>query len=69
VLRVWRDHETLVCEIRGRGVISDPLAGRIPPAADAEHGRGLLLVNHRCDLIQLHPDRTGTTVRLHMRVS
>lgn len=66
-LRVWRERSGLVCEICDPGRLADPLAGRIPPDPDSEHGRGLLLVNYMCDLVRIHTDRMGTTVRMHMR--
>jgi anti-sigma regulatory factor (Ser/Thr protein kinase) len=67
-LRVWREHGSVVCEVSDPGHLTDPLAGRIPPDLDSERGRGLLLVNHMCDLVRMYTNRTGTTVRLHMRV-
>ncbi|MGI5216194.1 anti-sigma factor RsbA family regulatory protein [Plantactinospora sp. CA-290183] len=66
VLRVWRDAEGLVCEVAGSSVLTDRLAGRIPPSPASDRGRGLLLVNYLCDLVQVHTDEKSTTVRLHM---
>jgi anti-sigma regulatory factor (Ser/Thr protein kinase) len=65
-LRIWPDTEGVVCEISGTSVLTDRLAGRIPPPHTSERGRGLLLVNHLCDLVHVHTDGTSTTVRLHM---
>lgn len=65
VLRVWRSKEGLVCEVRDDGHISQPLAGRVHPTSDAERGRGLWMVNHLCDLVQLRSSARGTIVRLH----
>ena len=65
-VRVWQDGQVLVCEVRDRGWITDPLAGRLPPTTTAEHGRGLVIVNHLCDLVRVHSDATGTTIRLHV---
>jgi anti-sigma regulatory factor (Ser/Thr protein kinase) len=67
-LRIWRERGSVVCELCDPGQISDPLAGRIPPTLDSEHGRGLLLVHHMCDLVQMYTHRTSTTIRLHMRL-
>lgn len=64
-LRIWRTAKTLICEVADRGRLSDPLAGRRPAAPDDERGRGLLLANQLCDLVQIDSDRHGTTVRLH----
>lgn len=66
VVRVWPDEEGVVCEITGSSVLTDRLAGRIPPSPTSDRGRGLLLVNYLCDLVQVHTDDTSTTVRLHM---
>jgi len=67
-LRIWKERGGVVCELSDPGQISDPLAGRIPPPSDREHGRGLLLVHHMCDLVQMHTGRSSTTIRLHMRL-
>ncbi|MEE6262003.1 sensor histidine kinase [Plantactinospora sonchi] len=66
VVRVWSDEEGLICEITGTSVLTDRLAGRIPPSPVNDRGRGLLLVNYLCDLVQVHTDESSTTVRLHM---
>jgi anti-sigma regulatory factor (Ser/Thr protein kinase) len=67
-LRIWRERGSLVCEICDPGELTDLLAGRIPPGLDSEHGRGLLLVNYLCDLVQMYTRRASTTLRLHMRL-
>lgn len=66
-LRVWRDGDVLVCEIRDGGHIADPLVDRRRPAPEQDGGRGLWLANQLCDLVQLRCSETGTTVRLHIR--
>ena len=66
-LRVWREPKGLVCEIRDRGHITDPLAGRERPATSREGGRGLWLANQLCELVQIRSTPTGMTVRLHAR--
>lgn len=66
VVRVWTDEEGLICEITGTSVLTDRLAGRIAPSPLQDRGRGLLLVNYLCDLVQVHTDDSSTTVRLHM---
>jgi anti-sigma regulatory factor (Ser/Thr protein kinase) len=65
-LRIWQDPTNLVCEVRDDGRLTDPLAGRLPPAPDSESGRGLLLVNYLCDLVRVHTHRAGVTIRMHM---
>ena len=72
VLSLWQDPETdgLICEISDSGQLHDRLIGRIPPAPTEPHGRGLILVNELCDLVEIPTGEigTGTTVRLHMRL-
>ncbi|MGH4012173.1 MAG: anti-sigma factor RsbA family regulatory protein [Pseudonocardiaceae bacterium] len=72
VLSLWQDPATdsLVCEITDSGQLPDRLVGRIPPAHYEPHGRGLILVNALCDLVEMPTGQigSGTTVRLHMRL-
>jgi anti-sigma regulatory factor (Ser/Thr protein kinase) len=68
-VRVWREPEMLVCEIRDAGRIHDLMAGRVRPRVDDIGGRGLWLVNHLCDLVQIRSSGQGTTVRVHSRIS
>jgi anti-sigma regulatory factor (Ser/Thr protein kinase) len=67
-LDIWHDESEIVCEIRDRGVITDPLAGRRPPAPDAVAGHGLWLVYQLCDLVELQSGDGGTTIRMHMAI-
>ena len=67
-LRVWREDDALVCEVRDEGRIEDPLAGRRRPASDSEGGRGLWLANQLCELVQVRTLPAGSIVRLHTRV-
>jgi len=62
--RLWRDGRSLVAEIRDRGTIDDPLAGRQQPGASSERGRGLWIANQVCDLVQIRTYPTGSVVRL-----
>jgi anti-sigma regulatory factor (Ser/Thr protein kinase) len=66
-LRLWRETDTLVCEIRDAGHIEDPLIGRSRPAPNQHTGRGLWLVHQLCDLVQIHSSPAGTAVRVHKR--
>lgn len=66
-LRIWNEPDALVCEVRDRGFIDDPLVGRLPPPVDQHGGRGMWLVNHLCDLVQVRSSTDGTVVRVHMR--
>ncbi|WP_238449197.1 ATP-binding protein, partial [Micromonospora sp. 4G55] len=58
--------DELVCEISSHGTLTDPLAGRIPASTSAERGRGLLLVQQLCDLVDIRAVDGGTTVRVHL---
>jgi anti-sigma regulatory factor (Ser/Thr protein kinase) len=68
-IRVWRGEETIVCDIRDRGRIEDPMVGRVAPVPDPAGGQGVWLANHMCDLVQLRSFADGTVARLHMRLS
>jgi anti-sigma regulatory factor (Ser/Thr protein kinase) len=68
LLRMWNEGERLVCEVRDSGRIEEPLAGRTRPAPDQPSGRGLWLVNHACDLVQIRTAPTGNVVRIHVRL-
>jgi anti-sigma regulatory factor (Ser/Thr protein kinase) len=65
-LYVWFENGQLVCEVADRGLITDPLAGRRPADAGRPGGRGLLLVNEVADLVRMHSDADGTTVRAYL---
>jgi anti-sigma regulatory factor (Ser/Thr protein kinase) len=67
VARVWLDGEHVICDISDGGYIADPLAGRLPPPISSEHGRGLLLINYLCDLVQLHTEPGSTSIRVYLR--
>ncbi|MGH7721868.1 MAG: anti-sigma factor RsbA family regulatory protein [Candidatus Dormibacteria bacterium] len=67
VVRVWRHRDGVVCEISDSGRIISALVDRRRPGDGWRDGRGLWLVNHLCDLVQLRSSAAGTTVRLHMR--
>jgi anti-sigma regulatory factor (Ser/Thr protein kinase) len=64
---VWREGDEVICEIRDRGRILEPLAGRRRPPLDGDDGRGLWLANQLCDLVQIRATETGGVVRLRIR--
>lgn len=66
VLRMWETPGSVVCEVEDTGRIAHPLIGRVRPALDDENGRGLWLVNHLCDLVQVRSTADETVVRVHM---
>ena len=66
LLRVWTDPQRMSCDVSDTGGgLRDPLAGRLPTGFTAR-GRGLWLARQLCDLVELHSDPAGTTVRLHL---
>ncbi|MBG0562489.1 sensor histidine kinase [Actinoplanes aureus] len=66
VVSVWAEAGHLACQVDDDGHLADVLAGRVPPAAHVEGGRGLLLANLLCDLVRIHTRPGGTSIRLHM---
>jgi anti-sigma regulatory factor (Ser/Thr protein kinase) len=65
VLRIWRDDNDLICEVRDHGHLEYPLVGRRRPAVDTVEGRGIWLVHQLCDLVQIRSYSSGTAVRMH----
>lgn len=68
VLRIWRDDDAVVCEVRDSGYIDDPGIGRRLPDPDCDSGRGLWIVNQLCDLVQIRSSAEGTTIRVHIAI-
>ena len=65
LLTIWTADQHVVCQVQDGGQITDPLAGRRPPAAH-EIGHGLYAVHQLCDLVRVHRRRDGTIVRVHV---
>jgi anti-sigma regulatory factor (Ser/Thr protein kinase) len=65
-LRLWTTATGVVCEVRDKGWVREPLVGRARPSLERESGRGLWMVNQLCDLVQLRSSPAGTVVRMHM---
>ena len=65
-LRIWRDGERLVSEIRDGGRLEDPLADRRPAGPSDHAGRGLWLANQLCDLVQVRSFPGELVVRMHL---
>ncbi|MFC8197657.1 anti-sigma factor RsbA family regulatory protein [Streptomyces sp. NPDC060006] len=65
-LCLWAQSEQIVCQVRDVGRLSDPLVGRRPARPDQLGGRGLLLVHYLSDLVRLHSDDDGTTIRSYV---
>ncbi|XVU22440.1 anti-sigma factor RsbA family regulatory protein [Actinoplanes sp. CA-054009] len=66
-IAVWAEPDLVACQLRDAGHLTDPLAGRVVPPDVGGCGFGLVLTNQLCDLVRIHSDRSGTTVRLHKR--
>lgn len=68
-LRAWREPSAVVVEVEDRGLIDEPLTGRLRPTPEQPGGRGLWMVNQLCDLVQIRSDSERTAVRLRMSLS
>jgi anti-sigma regulatory factor (Ser/Thr protein kinase) len=68
-LAIWPEANEVLCQVQDSGHITDPLAGRRRPGADADNGHGLWLVHQLCDLVELRSGPGGTVIRLHMRLA
>jgi anti-sigma regulatory factor (Ser/Thr protein kinase) len=66
VLRVWDEPDGLVCDVRDRGHIVQPLIGREEPTVGQIGGHGMWLVNLVCDLVQVRSSPSGSTIRMKM---
>jgi anti-sigma regulatory factor (Ser/Thr protein kinase) len=64
-LRLWREGESLMCEVQDGGRMEPPLVGRIRPNPEANSGRGIWIANQVCDLVQIRSSSAGTVVRVH----
>ncbi|MEU0672795.1 anti-sigma factor RsbA family regulatory protein [Streptomyces sp. NPDC006172] len=65
-LRIWAEAGQVVCEVRDRGRLIDPLAGRRPPERGQIGGRGLMLVHYVADLVRVHTSDEGMTIRFYL---
>jgi anti-sigma regulatory factor (Ser/Thr protein kinase) len=67
LLEVWTADDHLVLQVQDGGRITDPLAGRRAP--DPPHvGHGLFVVHQLADLVRIHRESSGTTVRAYFRL-
>ena len=63
---MWSEGGSVLCQVEDDGgPIADPLVGRRRPTLEQDGGRGLWLVNHLSDLVQIRsrPGRTTITAR------
>ncbi|MFJ8941447.1 anti-sigma factor RsbA family regulatory protein [Streptomyces sp. NPDC102365] len=65
-VRLWAEDEQIICQVQDFGRLADPLAGRRPADPGQIGGRGLLLVHCLSDLVRLHTDDAGTTIRTYV---
>ncbi|MEU5439229.1 sensor histidine kinase [Streptomyces griseofuscus] len=63
---VWAAGGQVLCEVRDRGRLTDPPAGRRPAAPGRRGGRGLLLDDLPAALVRTHTSPAGTTIRCHL---
>lgn len=67
-IRTWIEDGSLVLEVRDAGRHTEELVGRRLPHSQQIGGRGLWMVNHLCDLLQLRNDESGAIARAHFRL-
>jgi anti-sigma regulatory factor (Ser/Thr protein kinase) len=65
---IWREPGAVVCQVRDEGRITDLLVGRERPAPEKLRGRGMWLVNHLCDLVEVRSSPGGSVVRFRLAV-
>jgi anti-sigma regulatory factor (Ser/Thr protein kinase) len=65
-LQIWAEPQSVICEVRDSGFITDAFVGRRPPSDAADHGRGLWMTHQLCDLVQVRSTAAGTTIRMHV---
>ena len=69
-IRLWHDRATVICEITDPGRVDDPMIGRrVGITALSPRERAVRLANELCDLVQVRSGSTGTTTRVHLRVT
>ena len=67
ILEVWTADDHLVLQVQDGGRISDPLVGRRMPEPP-NVGHGLFVVHQLADLVRIHRESSGTTVRAYFRL-
>jgi anti-sigma regulatory factor (Ser/Thr protein kinase) len=68
LLQVWAADGHLVVQVQDGGRIGDPLVGRRRPGPP-EEGHGLFVVHQHADLVRVHREPDGTTVRAWFRLA
>jgi len=69
-LRLWRSGDAIVCEVSddGPGIAMPHQVGTKPVPLNYDGGRGLWLVRHFTDSIEIVNRRPGTTVTVSMTI-
>ena len=67
LLEVWTADDHLVLQVQDGGRITDPLVGRRRPEPP-NVGHGLFVVHQLADLVRIHRESSGTTVRAYFRL-
>ncbi|WP_306750025.1 sensor histidine kinase [Saccharothrix yanglingensis] len=70
-LTLWRTADTIVCDITDTGPrpVTDWYLGYLRPGSHLARGHGMWIVRQLCDIVEIHPRTSGTTVRLHLRIT
>ncbi|SFJ99778.1 Anti-sigma regulatory factor (Ser/Thr protein kinase) [Streptosporangium canum] len=64
-VRIWAENGQVAVDVTDAGHILDPLAGRRPADPRQRGSRGLLVTNLLSDLVRIHTNQDGTTVRVY----
>ena len=68
-MSLWCTDADLVLDVRDRGHFDDRGAGHLLPSLLEAGGRGLWMVNHLADLVQIRSSASeGTQVRAHFQI-
>jgi anti-sigma regulatory factor (Ser/Thr protein kinase) len=66
---LWRDSDSVWCDVVDDGTIVDPMVGRRRPPEDDLGGRGVWIAHQVCDLVQVRSDDRRTHVRVRILVA
>jgi serine/threonine-protein kinase RsbW len=67
LIRIWADNDQFTCDVIDGGPLRS--FGRQMPAADADRGRGLAIVERLCDQVSAVASAEGTLVRLRFALT
>jgi anti-sigma regulatory factor (Ser/Thr protein kinase) len=69
-LRLWRDGDAIVCEVsdEGPGITMPHQVGTKPVPLNTDGGRGLWLVRHFTDSLEIVNNHPGTTVTVSLAI-